>query len=384
MRLDPTHVVARFAALTLVASLVACGDASLNGASGGPGSAATDADATLADIARDETFAATDVTETIADGAADVTPGAAADATATTDAAPDAAAPGSGPPYPIILAHGFFGFNDFAGAGFLTYFYQVKQTLENTGEHLLFTPTVDPFGASDVRSAELLKQIKDILAQTGKAKVVLVGHSQGGLDVRIIAHDHPEIVAAVMTVAAPHAGSPVADAVLVLTPGPISKGIVDAMGKLLGGAINPDGSTNSSSVVAALSQFSSKVIPGFNAAYPDAPGIPYWSIAGRSVLAGDGGDCSVTNPPAFVSKWHKNIDPCNATLLALTLAMVGQTNDGLVPVTSAKHGTFLGCIPADHLDEIGQILGQPPGLGNPFDHLVFWTGLVQWLRAQGL
>ncbi len=398
MRLTASRPWCHTAGTALLVFLVACSDSSQTGAGDGVGAGAANFDGALADTLAAETVAPLDVTATApADvtvaAAADVTADVAADATPAHDAGDDASADavadasadavGSGPPYPIILAHGFFGFNDFAGAGFLTYFYQVKQILENTGEFLIFTPTVDPFASSDVRSAELLKQVQAILVQTGKAKAVLVGHSQGGLDVRIIAHDHPEIVAAVMMVATPNQGSPVADAVLVLTPGPISKGIVNAMGSLLGGMINPDGSTDNSSIVAALSQFSSKVIPGFNAAYPDAPGIPYWSIAGRSLLAGDGGDCSVTNPPAFVSKWHKNLDPCNAALIALTLAMVGQTNDGLVPVTSAKHGTFLGCIPADHLDEIGQILGQPPGLGNPFDHLVFWTGLVQWLRAQG-
>lgn len=321
---------------------------------------------------------------TTADVNLDATHDASEDAALDTgvDAAPEVV--GLGPPYPIVLCHGFFGFNDFAGAGFLTYFYKVKQTLQNQGEYQIYTPSVDPFGSSDARAKQLDAQINEILKQTGKAKVVLVGHSQGGLDARIIAHDHPEKVAALLTVATPHQGSPVADAVLVLTPGPISKGIVDAMGKLLGGTINPSGATSDDSVVAALSQFSSKVIPGFNATYPDVPGMPFWSIAGRSVLAGDGGDCSANNPPAFMTKWTKSLDPCNATLVALTLAMIGQTNDGLVPVNSAKRGVFLGCVPADHLDEIGQILGQPPGLFNKFDHLEFWSGIVQFLRAQGL
>jgi triacylglycerol lipase len=39
----------------------------------------------------------------------------------------------SGAPYPVVLAHGFFGFNDFAGAGFLTYFYGVKDYLAQEG-----------------------------------------------------------------------------------------------------------------------------------------------------------------------------------------------------------------------------------------------------------
>ena len=59
-------------------------------------------------------------------------------------------------------------------------------------------------------------------------------------------------------------------------------------------------------------------------------------------------------------------------------------SDGLVRVIDSQHGRFLGCVPADHLDEIGQLLGDRPGLGNDFDHLVFYRDLVAWLRSQGL
>jgi hypothetical protein len=33
--------------------------------------------------------------------------------------------------------------------------------------------------------------------------------------------------------------------------------------------------------------------------------------------------------------------------------------------------TAAGCVPADHLDEIGHLLGDHPGLGNDFDHVAF-------------
>ena len=45
-----------------------------------------------------------------------------------------------GPPYPIVLSHGFFGFDDFAGAGFLTYYYEIPEHLASHGETLVFTP----------------------------------------------------------------------------------------------------------------------------------------------------------------------------------------------------------------------------------------------------
>ena len=67
-----------------------------------------------------------------------------ADSTTTSPTDP----PKLGPPYPIVLAHGFFGFEDFAGAGFLTYYYDVKEHLAQQGETQVFTPAVDPFNHS--------------------------------------------------------------------------------------------------------------------------------------------------------------------------------------------------------------------------------------------
>jgi triacylglycerol lipase len=120
-----------------------------------------------------------------------------------------------GAPYPVVLAHGFFGFEDFAGAGFLTYYYKVKENLAAKGE-LVLTPAVDPFNDSDYRGDQLIEHIEAFLAQTGSAKVNLIGHSQGGLDARAVAHKRPDLVASVVTIATPHHGTPVADIALKL------------------------------------------------------------------------------------------------------------------------------------------------------------------------
>ena len=57
------------------------------------------------------------------------------------------------------------------------------------------------------------------------------------------------------------------------------------------------------------------------------------------------------------------------------------TNDGLVTVASAKWGTFLGCVPADHLSEVCQIGGQSSG--SSFDCLTMYRDLANWLVARG-
>lgn len=59
-------------------------------------------------------------------------------------------------------------------------------------------------------------------------------------------------------------------------------------------------------------------------------------------------------------------------------------NDGLVRVVDARHGAFWGCVPADHLDEIGQLFGDGPGAGNDWDHRDFYVALVAHLRSEGL
>ena len=60
-----------------------------------------------------------------------------------------------------------------------------------------------------------------------------------------------------------------------------------------------------------------------------------------------------------------------------------MVNDGLVRALDSRWGDFRGCIPADHLDEVGQLFGDSPGIGNPFDHLELYAALVAELRDDG-
>jgi len=162
---------------------------------------------------------------------------AASSSTSKAAASSSSGAPeGKGPPYPFVLAHGFFGFQNFAGSNFETYFYQLKDYLTTLGFEV-YTPAVDPFNDSTTRGAELASKIQDILAETGAAKVNIVGHSQGGLDARVVAHDHPELVASVVTIATPHYGSPVADVALKLVSDPNAEQAISDLANLLGAPI---------------------------------------------------------------------------------------------------------------------------------------------------
>jgi triacylglycerol lipase len=306
---------------------------------------------------------------------------------AGADESSSTGAPKLGPPYPIVLAHGFFGFETFAGVDFVTYFYGVADALASEDELFVYTPAVNPFDDSTARGEQLLAHVEDILAETGHAKVNIVGHSQGGLDARVVAHLRPDLVASVTTIATPHEGTPIADIVLGIVADPQAQAAADELAKFLGGALwsEIDGNT---SIVEAFQQFSTEGIAEFNATYPDAPEVTYASIAGRSAYHLGGTACAVDDAPPFVAETNAAVDALDSGLAVTGAILAGDVlapaaNDGLVRVTDARRGTFLGCIPADHLDEVGQLLGDVPGLTNPWRHETFYVALVQWLRAQG-
>ncbi|MEM9190588.1 MAG: triacylglycerol lipase [Myxococcota bacterium] len=291
-----------------------------------------------------------------------------------------------GAPYPLVLAHGFFGFDDFAGAGFLTYFYQVEEDLRANGEQVFIT-TVDPFNDSTVRGLALLERVEEILAETGHAKVNLIGHSQGGLDARVVAAERPDLVESVTTIATPHDGTLLADIVVGLVEDDRLAGLLDAFVRLIGAPLY-DQVGMETSVVAALRQLSTDGGAEFNRRYPDPPGVAIYSIGGRSDRHRGRRACVSPSPPPFIARWEDETDPIDP-LLGLTEEILdgGLTapfpNDGLVRVDDAKRGRFLGCVPADHLDQVGQLLGDSPGLFNDFDHQEFFRELAAWLRSQG-
>jgi triacylglycerol lipase len=290
----------------------------------------------------------------------------------------DAGPPCRGAPYPFILHHGFFGFS---GLGPINYYFQVASTLRAAGETVV-EAQVDPFNSSEIRAVDLATIIDETLASTGACKVNLIAHSQGGLDARVVVGSlgYGDRIASIVTVSTPHRGTAVADVVLRIAPG-WSRPILDFFAYLLGRVLSD--ASDSASLVASLGSLTEDNVAAFDAANPDDPRVAFYSVAGRSNMDRGTSECAGSlwpNPSA-----RDALDPLlTATGTFLRGSVFSPTpNDGLVTVESAKWGTFLTCIPADHFDEIGQIAHVVPDPSSGWDHVAFYEQLVAFIRAEG-
>lgn len=289
-----------------------------------------------------------------------------------------------GAPYPVVFMHGMAGFGQLGlGPVGITYFDGVVEDLTKNGE-AVFVTVVPPFDTSAVRAQALSKQIDDILKRTGKAKVNLVGHSQGGMDARVITSPqglgYGDRVASVTTVATPHRGSKVADAALGLLqylPADVIDSVTgDFLDLVQKTAYELQTDAHLRQQVVELSEKYMTTV--FNPKYQDAPGVLYMSYGGRTNLRAGIGVCDD-------GKYANDAFDLDATQLMLAPLAIFleegklKVNDGLVTVESSKWGVFQQCVPADHLKEVGQ-LGPA---AQSFDHLKLFRDIVARIRAAG-
>ncbi len=266
--------------------------------------------------------------------------------------------------FPIVLVHGWTGFE---AIGPLTYFFNVASMLEELGyPHTV--AVLDPYNSTDIRSGQLAVQLDEALVLWRARKLDLLGHSQGGIDSRAVVatHGYGDRVSALMTIASPHRGTFVTDLALGLAPGPVE----DAVGLLLNfvGAVTAQ---QKSDALASFYSLSEQYMQDeFNPNNPDDPRVEYISYTGRTCDAlaflNPENDCQDLVDPLIGWSWT-------------ILQNARGANDGLVTVESAKWGDYRGEMIADHIDEVGQILG----ITDPkFDHLEFYRDRAREL-AQG-
>lgn len=138
--------------------------------------------------------------------------------------------------YPIVFAHGMAGFNNILGYDYWGDDYGVF-VLDPCNELLevacngdindnqkSFIANVTPFQSSEYRGNQLYNQIKSYMASSGASYINIVGHSQGGLDLRKAAKSLQvyygrTVVKFGVSISSPHRGSPLAKYILDLKPG---------------------------------------------------------------------------------------------------------------------------------------------------------------------
>jgi triacylglycerol lipase len=252
--------------------------------------------------------------------------------------------------YPIVLAHGLGGFDELFGV--YDYWYGIPSTLRDYGAKVYVT-TVSQLNSSEARGEQLLQQVLQIRAATGKAKVNILGHSHGGFDIRYVCAVRPDVCASATAVGSPVKGAALADWLRArVSNGSFTEAVLAFFANSLGTVLGLlTGHTNPQDAIAALDSLTAAGAAAFNAKYPQgvpatacgsgastANGIRYYSWSGTGIL---------TNA----------LDVSDAAM-GLTSLVYPESNDGLV----GRCSSHLGYVLKDnyfmnHLDEVNQILG---------------------------
>lgn len=220
-----------------------------------------------------------------------------------------------GPPLPVVLVHGLFGFDRIGipGARF-DYFRGIAKHLEALGCHT-HAVRLPAYASVPARAKQLVAAIEALPHE----RVDVIAHSLGGLDARY-ALSHLGLanrVRSLVTIGTPHRGSPIADLVL--------QGPIGWAHKLLRAIGLP---------IEAVEWLSTEALARFNREVPDAPGVRYACVVGGMHRAD-----SIVPLPLIAGHAY--------------LKRAGGTNDGLVCVSSQYWGEVMAEIEADHFAQIG-------------------------------
>ena len=207
----------------------------------------------------------------------------------------------------------------------LSYFPGIDRAIVARGHPLIVT-RVHPSSSIETRAQQLKENLLRQLTTLGRAgqKVILVGHSLGGLDARytVARFGLAEHVAAVVTVTCPHRGSPLAD------------WVVEHLGQRLGGIklirfLGLD--------LRAVLDLTTARCRTFNQQILDVPGVAYFSVSAAQLPE---------RLPLFAVRPHRLIQAAEGD------------NDGLVSVQSSTWGKHLGVWESDHWHTCNHRIGR--------------------------
>lgn len=255
--------------------------------------------------------------------------------------------------YPIVLSHGFLGFD--SAFGILDYWYGIESELEDDGATVYVTE-VSPINSSQNRGEQLIAQLEEIRAIHGDPdlKFNLIGHSQGGIDIRYVAGVRPDLVASLTTVASPHLGVDFVEQFAGL-PGGVAEGLMGFLGSVVDLLWDLMGNDNPNDTNAAFTAFDPAVLAQFNADHPGGMPASYCG-EGDAVTQTPAGP--IRNYSWTGSKPMTNVLDVLDPLFGIMSLLYDEANDGLVEVCGSHFGDVLkDNYRMNHLDEVNQMLG---------------------------
>lgn len=269
--------------------------------------------------------------------------------------------------YPVVMAHGLGGFTTLFGV--IDYFNGIPEDLMRGGSEVYTTKT-SAVNNSEIRGEQLLQQVKTITAISGKPKVNLFGHSQGGIDIRYVAGVAPKYIASVTAVSSPEQGSKTADFIKsTLEPNSannnnsgeqlnITTQLVAGVFNLIGGFTDVGSGISVKQIQEqdgwkTLVALSTDGSASFNAKFPAAMPRTYCGQPASSRVNG-------INYYSFsgVGQLTSVLDPSDYLLAATGVPFAGESNDGLVSACSSRLGFVIrDNYRMNHLDSANQVLG---------------------------
>ncbi|MDR0817542.1 MAG: triacylglycerol lipase [Clostridiales Family XIII bacterium] len=258
--------------------------------------------------------------------------------------------------YPVLMLHGL-AFRDLR---FFSYWGRIPRYLKRFGADLHYG-NQEALGTVEQNGIDIKARIEAILQETGAGKVNIIAHSKGGLDARyaVSVLGIGDKVASLTTMGVPHHGCRFADNVTEKIPEHIYRRIArifDATFRKYGDA-HPD-------FYNATRQFRTDSCLKFNEHCPDVPGVYYQSYA--SVMQKGSSDLLLSIPFRYIQK-------------------LGEENDGLVSVESARWGTFRDVFRNTYKRGISHadLIDMKHEDFKGFDIMGVYVGIVSELKAMG-
>lgn len=245
---------------------------------------------------------------------------------------------------PVLLVHGALVGGGTLPLGYSVFSWATVRALQQAGFYVLM-PALPAAAPPTERAAILAEAIDRTLRWTRASQVIIIAHSQGGVDARVLlADEHQRTkIAAVATLSTPHHGTPLAEIGEQMRGG-IFETLVDRWARRLAESRGWRGREgHSRGLMAALTPREMAKLD-----HVGTGGVPLFSLAAALEPAKDG-SCDGGRWPAPTTRGHRDFFGKILGAIIADLRGPGHADDGVVPTDSQRWGHFLGCAPISHI-----------------------------------